>query len=95
MEMYMHEITPEMVSTVEDLVRRNFENATPDEIRTYGEWTAIIAVQQDEIEQQRRERRERTAREQERNEQQANAAINAMKALEELAKAKLKAVENG
>lgn len=93
--MHMHEITPEMVSTVDDLERRKFEGATPDEIMVYGDWRAIIALQQDEIEQKREERRERLEREREQTEKQASAALEAMEALTDLAKAKLKAVENG
>lgn len=95
MRNYMKEITPEMVETVSKLERENFENATPDEIRTYGEWMRLNALQDAEFQDVRRIREEKHEQDLKLGQEQAEASLTALNALTELAQAKLKAVENG
>lgn len=95
MQNYLHDVTPEMIETVDKLTRTNFENATPEEIKIYGEWSAITAKQDEEL-RLNAERRDETAKaSRELSERQAQAAIDALEALTQLAQARLKAVENG
>ena len=88
-------ITAEMTKTVDKLLATNFEGATPEEIEMYAEWTRIFAMNDELVKQKQELRAQETARKLELFEQQAQSATDALDALTELAKAKLKAVENG
>lgn len=94
MRNYTKEITPEMVTTVNRLEKENFENATPDEIKVYGEWMRLNALQDAEFQDARRIREEKHEQDLRLGQEQAEASLNALNALTELAQAKLKAVEN-
>lgn len=94
MRNYTKEITPEMVTTVNRLEKENFENATPDEIKVYGEWMRLNALQDAELQDARRIREEKHEQDLRLGQEQAEASLNALNALTELAQAKLKAVEN-
>ena len=88
-------ITAEMTATVDRLIATDFKDATPDEIKAYAEFQKIMALNS-EASKQKRELRERESKaRQNLFEQQAQSAMDALDALTELAKAKLKAVENG
>lgn len=94
MQNYLDDITPEMTATVDKLKANNFEGATPEEIETYAQFVSLTSAQRKETEY-RKEIMERQSIEQlELDKKQAQSAINALDALTELAKAKLKAVEN-
>jgi hypothetical protein len=95
MRNYTKEITPEMVKTVSRLEKENFENATPEDIRVYGEWMRLNALQDAEFQDARRMREEKHEQDLKLGQEQAEASLNALNALTELAQAKLKAVENG
>ena len=95
MRNYTKEITPEMVNTVSRLEKENFENATPEDIRIYGEWMRLNALQNAEFQDARRMREEKHEQDLKLGLEQAEASLNALNALTELAQAKLKAVENG
>lgn len=88
-------ITAEMTKTVDKLLATNFENATPEEIEAYAEWTRIFAMNDELVKQKQKIREQESARKLELFEQQAQSAMNALDALAELAQAKLKVVENG
>lgn len=92
---YIDAITPEMTATVDRLRAENFENATPEEIELYAEWTRIHALHHEEFLQNAELRKRESDERRELFRQQADSAMNALDALAELAKAKLKAVENG
>lgn len=92
---FIKEITPEMVQTVDKLKATNFADATAEEIELYAEFNRLIALSNEDL-RQRAETRERESNARmQLFQQQAESAINALDALAELAKAKLKAVENG
>lgn len=95
MENYIKRITPEMTKTVNELMQRNFDNATPDEIAIYSEWVKLRALQADEIAQLREKREKELEASKAAIKEESEKALNALNALTELAKAKLKAVENG
>lgn len=95
MQNFMKEITPDMTRTVDDLKRRNFENATPEEIEIYAQWTQINAMQAREFQENARIRSEESAQRKAAFEKQANSALEALEILKDAALAKLKAVENG
>ena len=95
MENYLNEITPDMTRIVNDLLNRDFENATKDEIEVYAQWTRIHALHDSDIEEKREQRERRVQQRLEESKKQSEAAISALNALAELANAKLKAVENG
>lgn len=88
-------ITAEMTKTVDRLIASNFENATPEDIETYAEWTKIHALNKESFIRKNELREQESKKRQELFEQQAQTANDALTALAELAKAKLKAVENG
>ena len=88
-------ITAEMTKTVDKLLATNFENATPEEIEAYAQWTKIHALNHELTTQKMELRKRESEQRQELFEQQAKAAQDALEALADLAKAKLKAVENG
>lgn len=95
MKNYLHEITADMTKTVDDLKRRNFENATPDEIELYAKWSSIVAMQDAEIAEHSRIRREESEAAKEATLKESQAAVDALNALADLAREKLKAVKNG
>lgn len=95
MENYLQGITPEMTKTVDKLISSNFEDATPEEIEIYGEWNRIHALHDADLQQKAEVRERESAERRELYRQQAESAMNALDALADLAKAKLKAVENG
>ena len=95
MRNYTKEITPEMVNTVSRLEKENFENATPDDVKVYGEWMRLNALQDAEFQDARRMREEKHEQDLKLGQKQAEASLNALNALTELAQARLKAVENG
>lgn len=95
MENYLQGITPEMTKTVDKLISSNFENATPEEIEVYGEWNRLRALHDADLQQKAQVREQESAERRELYRQQAESAMNALDALADLAKAKLKAVENG
>ncbi len=95
MKNYLHEISPEMTKTVDDLKQRNFANATPNEIEVYTRWSVIQALQDDEIAQERERREKELSASIEQSNAKAESAINALNALASLANEKLKAVQNG
>ena len=95
MRNYTKEITAEMVNTVSRLEKENFENATPDDIKAYGEWMRLNALQDAEFQDARRIREEKHEQDLKLGQKQAEASLNALNALTELAQARLKAVENG
>lgn len=95
MRNYTKEITPEMVNTVSRLEKENFENAAPEDIRVYGEWMRLNALQDAEFQDARRMREEKHEQDLKLGQEQAEASLSALNALTELAQAKLKAVENG
>lgn len=95
MENYMKQITPDMIRTVDDLKRREFKDATPEEIETYAQWSRINALQDAEFQHHREVRERESKARKESYEAQAKSAIDALNALADLAKAKLEAVENG
>ncbi len=92
---YLHEFTPEMLQSVDALINRNFKDATPVEIELYAQWKTLQALQTDEINSMRETRDAMIQAQIERDEAQAKSAIDALEALADLARAKLKAVENG
>lgn len=95
MSNHLKEATPEMIATVNKLKQTDFENATQEEIETYARFSSIIALHEDDIENRREIRQAESEERRELARQQAESAMNALDALAELAKAKLKAVENG
>lgn len=95
MSEYMENITPEMTHIVDKLRMSNFENATAEEIEVYAEWTKLHALHHEEFAQKAEERKAESDERRELFKQQAQSALNALDSLAELAKAKLKAVENG
>ena len=92
---YMGEITAEMVETVDKLKRTNFEGATPDEMALYTEYVRLNALQDAEFKDTQARREQRAKERREANQRKTDAAVNALEALADLARAKLKAVENG
>lgn len=95
MENTLKDITPEMTLVVNDLIARDFEDATKEEIELYANWSRIHALHDSEV-LERREMREVEIRQRmENSKREADAAIEALNALTELAQARLKAVENG
>lgn len=91
---YLKEISPEMTRTVNDLVNRDFADATKEEIEAYTQFQVKLALHADEVEQIRTARNERIEQSKKDNEALVSASMDALKALERLAQAKLKAVEN-
>ena len=95
MNNYLNEITPEMTKTVYSLIARNFENATPDEIKTYAKWTAILELQKDEIRQIRETRESELEIMRKSSEEQKEKALKTLELLAEKAKANLERANNG
>lgn len=91
---YMKQVTPEMTAIVNDLKRRNFEGATPDEIETYANWKSIMTLQSDEMEQLRQKRQEETESRKKAIKEESDKAMNVLNELSDLAKARLKVFEN-
>lgn len=95
MNNYIKEITSSMTETVNRLKQSNFENATPEDIEVYAEWSRLMALQSAEFENIR-ETRERESEERIKNDAaQTKAAIDALEAQRDLALARLEAVKNG
>ena len=92
---YLHEFTPEMLQSVDALINRGFKDATPDEIELYAQWKSFQALHNDEMNSMRKNRDAMIQAQLEHDEAQAKSAIDALEALANLARAKLKAVENG
>ena len=92
---YLKEISPDMTRTVNDLVNRDFENATKEEIEAYAQFQVKIALHADEVEQIRAARDEKIKQDKEDSASLVKASIDALNLLERLAQEKLKAVENG
>ena len=65
------------------------------EIEIYGEWNRLHALHDADLQQKAEVRERESAERRELYRQQAESAMNALDALADLAKAKLKAVENG
>lgn len=86
---HMSKITPEMTKTVDSLIKRNFEDATKEEIETYTQFQVYMALHDQEIEEKRRERNERIAASKAATRAETDAAIEALNALAEMANAKL------
>lgn len=95
MSTYINEITPEMTKTVDRLINENFENATPEEIEIYAEWTKIHALHDAEFQAKAELRKQENEARIEQFKEQSKKAMDALDALTELAQAKLKAVEDG
>ena len=95
MENYLKNITPEMTRTVNNLINRDFENATKEEIEIYAEWSKLFALKDSERQQRREQRDAVIAQRIENSRNESKAAVDALNALTELAKAKLAEVENG
>ena len=95
MENPLKEITPEMTRTVNELINRDFSDATVDEVKMYAEWVKIHALHDEEVEQRRKERNAIIRQRLEDSKKQTDASLEALNALTELANAKLRAVENG
>ena len=95
MNNFIKRVTPEMTATVDKLKNANFENATPEEIETYAEWSQIMALQSAEFESIR-ETREKEAAERRKNDADlTKAALGALEAQTNLALAKLEMLKNG
>lgn len=92
---FTKEITPDMISTVNRLEKSNFENATPDDIKIYAQWASLRALQEKTFEDKRKQTDELIKAQIEDSKRQADASVEALNALTELAKARLKAVEYG
>lgn len=92
---YVKEITPEMVQTVDRLKASNFANATAEEIELYAEYNRLLALSNEDLKNRSETRKNESQARLELFEKQAQSAINALDALTELAKARLKAVEDG
>lgn len=92
---YLKEISPDMTRTVNDLVNRDFENATKEEIEAYAQFQVQLALHADEVEQIRAARDEKIKRDKEDSAALLKASMDALNSLEKLAQEKLKAVGNG
>lgn len=92
---YMAQITPEMVKTVEKLTHTNFDGATPEEIMQFSEYNRLMALHDADFQQRTETRRQESEERRALMREQSSSAINALDALADLARAKLKAVEDG
>ena len=90
---YIKEITPEMTNTVNDLIKRDFENATKEEIEAYTQFHVYLALHADDREQKRAEREKRIEISRAATAAETKASIEALNALADLAKSKLETVE--
>ena len=95
MNNHLWEITPEMAATVNDLIKRDFADATPDEIQVYGKWTAIQAVQSEEMQNNREQRNIEMEERLSTLKAERELSLDTLKTLNETAKAKLEAVRHG
>lgn len=95
MEKYTKQITPEMTETVNRLLESGFKDATAEDIETYATWKSINALQDAVFADKRKEHEDIIKANIKASEELSTASMNALNALTELAKAKLKAVENG
>ena len=92
---YTSAITPEMTQTVDKLRATNFADATPEEIELYAEWTRLFALQEAEFEERKRLREQEADARMKQDQEKHEAAIDALTALTDLAKAKLRSVQDG
>lgn len=95
MQNYMKEITPEMTAIVNKLKQTNFKDATPEEIEIYAQWSMLTSLHKQELDTLDEERKQRIKQNMEQSKKESEAAIKALKALADLAEAKLKAVNDG
>lgn len=95
MDNHLWEITPEMAATVNNLIKRDFANATPDEIQVYGKWSAIQAMQSEEMENHREQRNIELEQRLSALKAEEEVSLDTLKTLNEAAKAKLEAVRHG
>ncbi len=91
---YMHEITPEMVQNADKLRASNFEGATAEEIELYTEFNTLLRLHSEEVRERARLRDEESAQRKAAFQAQAQSAMTALETLNQVALAKLQAVEN-
>ena len=92
---YLKDITPEDTQRVSELRKSNFENATPEDIEFYAEWTAKVRMQEEAFVNREAEMREEQQIRREAFAQQAQTAQKAIEALRDAAIEKLELVRNG
>ena len=95
MENYLKQVTPEMVQAVDELRRRNFAEATPEEIEMYAQVTRIQALHDSEVQAHRELMKQESDERRACFKAQADAAMDALTALADEARAKLEVIENG
>ena len=95
MASYLNELSAEMTKTVDKLKKTNFKDATPEEIETYAQWSAIMAAPREDLAHRKQVREAESEKLIAMRQEEKESAINALNALVELAQARLKAVENG
>jgi hypothetical protein len=82
-------------TAINDIYKREFQDMTPDEVQLYGEWQAVNARLDADVQARRETLETEMTASVEMYRETEKAAIDTLEALKNLALAKLKAVENG
>jgi hypothetical protein len=80
---------------INDIYKREFQDMTPDEVQLYGEWQAVNARLDANVQARRETLEAEMTANVEIYRETEKAAIDTLEALKDLALARLKAVENG
>ena len=93
--MHVLEFTAEQINTIRELKRREFADATQDEIELYAQWTAAQATDADEHAAAIEAMREQALAETARREDLANTAKAVLDAKLEVARTRLAMLKGG
>lgn len=91
----MLEFTEQERMKIDDLIKRDFENATPDEVRLYAKWEAEKALRDEEFKARLQARADESKAKIAELKRNANSARDGLKALKAAAIARLEQIDNG
>ena len=83
------EFTAEQMGIIRELKRREFADATPEEIELYAQWTSAQALDSEEFKAETEIKREQAQAETEMRRELAQASLSALEAQRDLALQKL------